>query len=296
VAEILDEDVTLRFNEPFMLLHRLSILFAVLAFGVAITIAPLAARADTFDLKTLDFEKGRTYLEVNTSYFRGFPVNSERLHGSIDPTANYAITDRWLAAIKATTNKPFDEDFRVSTVGMEHTFALRKLEGGYAIGLYGGINAATHRAETNDFAFGPIVTVGTETTSLTLNPALDKTFGQNRVEGIAFTYGWQAKHELQKGFAVGIEGYGTIQNVGTAPTLNEQPHRIGPVLYLERELSRGMAGSAAMKGLSIKDAKSSASAADATAPPKLYMEAGVLFGLTEGTQDMVFKLKGGVEF
>lgn len=287
-----------------MLLHRLSILLALMAFGVAVTLAPLAVRADTFDLKTLDFEKGRTYLEVNTSYFRGFPLNSERLRGSIDPTANYAITDNWLAAIKATTNKPFDEDFRVSTVGMEHTVALRKLEGGYAIGLYGGINAAMHRAETNDFAFGPIVTFGTETTSLTLNPALNKTFGQNHVDGIAFTYGWQAKHELQKGFAIGLEGYGTIQNVGAAPTLNEQPHRIGPVIYLEREFSRGAAGVAGLKGSSIKDTKSSAQAANmaanatasSAAPPKVYMEAGVLFGLTEGTQDMVFKFKGGVEF
>ena len=104
--------------------------------------------------------------------------------------------------------------------------------------------------------------------------------------------------DLQKGFAIGLEGYGTIQNVGAAPTLNEQPHRIGPVIYLEREFSRGVAGG--VKGVSIKDTKSSAPtstvAASMAAPPKVYMEAGVLFGLTEGTQDMVFKFKGGVEF
>jgi Putative MetA-pathway of phenol degradation len=235
---------------------------------------------------------------VNTSYFRGFPVNAERLRGSIDPTYNYAVTDKWLAAIKATMNKPLDEDFRVSTVGMDHTYALRKLENGFAFGLFGGVNLATHRTETNDISLGSVLTFGTEQTSLTLNPALDKTFGQNHVEGIALTYGWQAKHELQKGFAIGIEGFGTIQNLGRSPTLAEQPHRIGPVIYLERELSRGVSGGTSMKGLSIKDAKSSSSAVSAGsgAPPKLYMEAGVLFGLTEGTQDTVFKLKGGIEY
>jgi hypothetical protein len=281
-----------------MLLHRLSIVLAAIAAGVALS--PLMARADTFDLKTLDYDKGRTYLEVNTSYFHGYPVNAERLRASIDPTLNYAVTDRWLAAVKATMNKPIDDEFRVSTIGTEQTFALRKLEGGFAFGVVGGVNLATFRGETNDVSFGPILTFGTEQTQLTINSALDKTFGQNRVDGVALTYAWGAKHELQKGVAFGIEGHGTIQNLGASPTLAEQPHRVGPVLYLERELSRGMASSGGPKGLSLKDLKSNApvnsAATDAPAPPKLYMEAGVLFGLTEGTQNTVFKLKGGIEY
>jgi hypothetical protein len=280
-----------------MLFHRLSIFLAAVAAGVALS--PLMARADTFDLKTLDYDKGRTYLEVNTSYFHGFPVNSERLRGSIDPTLNYAVTDRWLAAVKATMNKPIDDEFRVSTIGTDQTYAFRKLEGGFAFGVVGGVNVATFRGETNNATFGPILTFGTQQTQLTINSALDKTFGQNRVDGVALTYAWGAKHELQKGVALGIEGHGAIQNLGASPTLAEQPHRIGPVLYLERELSRGMASGAGPKGLSIKDIKATApmsAAVDAAAPPKFYMEAGVLFGLTEGTQNTVFKLKGGIEY
>jgi hypothetical protein len=272
--------------------------FAIFTLATA-AIGAVSARADTFDLKTLDYDKGRTYLEMNTSYFRGYPVNAERLRSSFDPTLNYAVTDRWLAAVKANMNKPIDDEFRVSVIGTEHTYALRKLEGGLAYGIYGNVNAATFRGETNNFAFGPIITLGNETTQFTLNPALDKTFGQNSVEGIAFTYGWQAKHEIQKGFAVGIEGYGVVQNIGSAPTLAEQSHRIGPVLYFERELSRASAGDGP-KGLSIKDTKTAAplssAAPNASAPPKLYMEAGVLFGLTEGAQATVFKLKGGIEY
>jgi hypothetical protein len=276
---------------------------AIVIVGAGLGLTSVAA--DTFDIKTLDYDKGRTYLEASTSFFHGFPANADRLRASFDPTLNYAVTDRWLTAVKASMNKPIRDEFRVSTVGIEQTYALRKLDAGVAFGLYGGVNAATFRGETNNFAFGPIVTLGTETTQFTINPALDKTFGQNHVEGIAFTYGWQAKHELQKGYAIGIEGYGTVQNMGAAPTLAEQPHRIGPVLYLERELSRASAGNgpkglSIKEGLSIKDTKSSvalaAGGSEASAPPKIYMEAGVLFGLTEGTQNTVFKLKGGIEY
>jgi hypothetical protein len=258
------------------------------SFVLALALIPLTgAYADTFDIKGLAYTKGRMSVEANTSYFNGYPANAETLRASIDPAVNYAVSDHWQATLRATTNKPVDEAFRLSTINTEQIFVLRKLDAGFGFGVVATGSVAVHSEATNTVTIGPILAFGNETTTLTLNPSLEKTFGQNRVEGVAFTYGWQAKHEISKGYAIGIEGYGAVPNIGASPTLAEQPHRIGPVFYYERELTRGPAASG--KGMGPKGM-------DAPAPPKFTLEAGVLFGLTEGTQNTVFKLKSGIEF
>ena len=99
-----------------------------------------------------------------------------------------------------------------------------------------------------------------------LNPFLEQTFGHNRVEGIALSYGWQAKYEVRDGLAVGIEGYGLVENLGNSPALADQEHRIGPVLFMEIELG----------GL------------------KLTPDVGLLFGLTPATPDLTIKFNVGI--
>jgi hypothetical protein len=75
-------------------------------------------------------------------------------------------------------------------------------------------------------------------------------------------YAWQAKYELREGLAVGVEGYGLVENLGAPPRLAEQQHRIGPVLYTEVEVAKNL---------------------------KLAPSIGLLFGLTPATADVALR-------
>ena len=75
---------------------------------------------------------------------------------------------------------------------------------------------------------------------------------------------------MRKGFAFGIEGYGSITDIGNGVGTEFQPHRIGPVICIAREL-KGLSSSGR---LSMKD--SGESKHDDS--PKFGLEPGVLFG------------------
>ena len=50
---------------------------------------------------------------------------------------------------------------------------------------------------------------------------------------------WQAKLELGRGYGIGLDGLGKIENLGASPSLSQQDHRTGPALYFTTELSKG---------------------------------------------------------
>ncbi len=267
--------------------------FSVLAVSLAALVAS-PAMAGTFDVKTPDITKGETEVSVNTAFFSGYPVNAELLRHSAEIGVGYGFSDWWKAGLKINLDKTIGADYQASTAGIETQFLVRKLEGSnIGIGWYAGVDFRIADDATSTLTFGPIFQFGTEKTSFTVNPFLARTFGRNREEGVAFSYAWQAKQEIREGLAFGIEGYGSVPNIGNSPGLDFQEHRIGPVLYFERSLARS-AGAMA-KSMSIKDAKS-AEADKGPDGPKLNIEAGVLFGLTDGTQDVTYKLKGAITF
>ena len=272
----------------------------LLPLTVSIVIAAgQPAAAGTFEVKGVDVDKGVTEVGVNSAFFRGFPVNAETVRSSIEIGASYGFSDWWKLGAKVNLNQPVGGDLVASTAGIEGQVVLRKFDKGFGMGWYTGADFALRDDETNTLTFGPIVQFGTEKTSLTVNPLFARTFGQNRSPGVDFTYAWGVKHELREGFAVGIEGYGVIPNIGHSPGIDFQEHRIGPMIYLQRELG-GRGGTAVpAKGLSIKDMTAPMTGGDAgkdAGGPKLNIEAGVLFGLTDGTQDIAFKLKGSITF
>ena len=86
-------------------------------------------------------------------------------------------------------------------------------------------------------------------------------------EGIALNYGWQVKYEVRSGFAVGIEGFGVVENLSNSPGWSQQEHRIGPAIFTEIALSKDL---------------------------KITPDFGLLFGLTSATQDVALKLNVGL--
>ena len=257
--------------------------------ATAMLLSPATVSAGVFDVKGSDVEKGETEVGTNNTFFNGYPINADRVRSSHEIALGYGFTGWMKAGAKLSFDKPADDDFRLSTAGVEAQFMLKKFENGLGIAWFTGVDFRVHRDETNTVTFGPVIQLGTEKTQLLLNPFFATTFGANHEEGVEFAYAWALKQQVREGFSVGIEGYGVIPNLGDSPGVDFQEHRIGPVVYFERSLSRGNGGGR----MSVKDA---AGNGGEEGGPKLSIEAGVLFGLTEGTQDTALKLKAAITF
>ncbi len=268
-------------------------LFSTIAAAVALVALPHAAQAGTFDVKGAEVDKGLREAEFNSSFFRGYPVNAEQVRHSWEAAAGYGFTDQFKGGIKLGLDKPIGDDFRASTAGIEGLLLLKKFENGFGLAWFAGTDVRIADDETNTLTIGPVLHFGTEKTVFLFNPFFEKTYGRNREEGVAFSYAWAAKTVVRENFSVGIEGYGSIPHIGDAPGTAFQEHRIGPVIYLERELDGHGHGRAGGRSFSIKDANP---AKDETgrAAPKLSVETGVLFGLTAATQDVTVKFKAGI--
>jgi hypothetical protein len=113
---------------------------------------------------------------------------------------------------------PIESDFRVARTAVENLFVLRPVDdkrpADFGVGWFTALEASVHQDTTNTFFVGPIVTLAAQKLSFTANPFLERNFGRNSVDGIAFTYGWQAKYEVRDGLAVGVEAFGRIENLG----------------------------------------------------------------------------------
>lgn len=245
---------------------------AIAGLGAVVLAASFDAQqasAQTFDVKAPEVKGG--YLELgldNTIQSRRSGDN----RGAHDQSLDWGVTDWWRLSGVVALENPVDGDFRVARTVVENLFVLGKIDGGrgspaFGFGWFTAVEISTHPDLTNTLIFGPIMSVKRDRLSFTVNPFLEKTFGPNHTEGIALAYGWQAKYELRPDFAVGIEGFGLVDNLGNAPGWEQQQHRVGPVVYTEIALTRDL---------------------------KITPDIGVLFGLTEATPDVTFKFNIGV--
>jgi len=273
----------------FEALRRLAVGGVWIVIGVG---AAIEARAGTFEVKDTDVERGQTEIGTNNAFFSGYPANADTVRFSNEISIARGMTSWWLAAVKANGDKDVDGSFKYGTVGTEHIITLRKFGNGFGIALYGGVDVAVANEATNAFNFGPILKFGSDELSFGLNTFFTRTFGQNRSNGVDFSYSWNVKREVREGFSVGIEGHGAIADIAHAQGLAFQEHRIGPVLYFEKPLGKAGASGKPMK-LGVKEPAADKEGADG---PKLAVEAGVFFGLTDGTQDRAYKLKGAIQF
>jgi hypothetical protein len=239
---------------------------AVLAFAAA----PLA-RAGTFEVKTPDLTKGQTEFSWNSNFQRGFPPNADTTTHSTEFDLGYTPLSWLFIGGKLNLDKPMDQGWLVSTAGVETQLRFGKARPGFDFGWYSSVDFRIADDQTNTFTFGPILQFGDDKTSLTLNPFFQQTFGVNRQDGIALAFAAMAKHEVKKDVSIGVEYYGTIPDIGHTSAAF-QDHRIGPVLYLEREIGPAVDGREA---------------------PKAALTIGGYFGLTDGSPDFTGKVKLG---
>jgi hypothetical protein len=235
--------------------------------------AAIPARAGTFDVKGPEIEKGETEIATNQTFQSGFPANADLVRHSFELGAGYAFTSHFKAGIKAGFDTPLGENSRLSFVGIEAQAYFGKLAPSISWGWFMGLDARAHRNETNTIVFGPLIKFGDDKLALTLNPLFERTFGPNHDSGTSFAYAVGLKGEVRDGFAVGVEAFGSIPDIGNAPGTSFQEHRIGPVLYFDREVSP------AREGRSAK---------------KMSLEIGGYVGLTDATPDWTGKIKAAL--
>lgn len=199
------------------------------------------------------------------------------------------ITSFWMAKVALSAEKIEGESYDLSSVAFENVFRLPEASRGpLDWGWYTAIGVGTNSEETNAVEFGPVVSLSSGLMTLTLNPFFEKTFGRNREDGIALSYGWRATYEIEENFSVGVEGYGEIADIGNAPGASEQIHRIGPVLYLGH-VHGNPSHHEMHEGEHHGDEHGGHEGG-------LHAEVGVLFGLTQATPDAALKVNLGLDF
>jgi len=222
---------------------RNAIAFSVFAIAQILAGAP-ESLAQPFSLNGLGedqgaFEPGEIEFEVNSAYQSGFPTDAEEAtRFASELSMGVSLTDFLNVESGLSLSKAKDDSWKATNVSVEVTLAPPMLRGpDFGVGLFMAVEPRINKDATNEFAYGPIIQAGGEdSVQLTLNPFLEKTFGRNREEGTAFSYAWQLKGNVSEGVALGLEGYGEIEDVfRDAPAASDQVHRIGPVIYLGGE-------------------------------------------------------------
>jgi hypothetical protein len=230
---------------------------------------PGAAWADVFSVDEPEVEKGAQEVEVNAAVQNGFPVNADPVRYSMELEYTYGVT-KWLSLSPLVDfDKPDGDEFQATVAGVESVWFPVEIGKTLTLAWFTEVEGAVHYDETNSTTFGPIVQFGHDKASLILNPYFEKSFGRNHEEGMELTYQWQAKASLNERLALGIEGFGIIPDIANAPSVDFQEHRIGPVLYYEKELQNERT---------------------------FALDGGILLGLTDATPNVTGKLNASLAF
>lgn len=199
------------------------------------------------------------------------------------------VTSFWMTKLALSAEKAAGESYELSSVALENVFRLPHanpgpLDWGWFTALRAGVNSR----ETNTVEFGPIVSLSSGPATLTLNPFFARTFGRNRQEGVAFSYGWRATYEIHEKLSLGLEGYGEIEDIASAPGVSEQVHRVGPVLYVGHVhgTPHHHDGHEAGPQQEVHGGREDG----------LHAEIGVLFAVTHATPDAALKVNLGMDF
>lgn len=264
-----------------------------------------------FHLFTPAVEAGHWGFEALSGVAIGLPGDhhdeaDEGAHAHGAPRAAHEValhvgfTSYWQTKLAIGFEREDHDDYRTTYLASENVIRFAPpRESPLDFAWFTAVSAGLDSGVAHAVEFGPIVSWSAGPVALVLNPFLEKTFGDDREDGIAFAYGWRATYEIAERLNVGIEGYGEIENIADAPPGAEQIHRLGPVLYLGH-----VHGNPAHARLHADihapghddAAHGSGYAHRAQSDGEWHAEIGVLFGLTRETPDAALKFNVGIDF
>lgn len=258
-----------------------AIWLAPVASAALLTLAAApAARADMFDVKGVEITRGETELAFALAPQEGHNVNSDnvRLHG--ETSFGHAVSSWFKAGGKLGFELGATGHADATYGGVETQFLiLDPNTARFGLGWFTGFDFGFSKGYGETLTFGPVASLEiAKGLTITVNPLLQKHWSPNE-PGLDLNYAWQVKREINDAVALGVEGYGVIPDLGNAPGIEFQEHRLGPVVYLSHEMTG--AGKSMKLGATGSDAKGG----------KVELQFGVLFGFTDATPDTTGRAK-----
>jgi hypothetical protein len=240
-----------------------------------------------FYVRQPDVEKGVSEVEEHGAVYVS-PGGDEDLRQSHEIEFKRGLTGRAQLIVEGFFEQPVGEGLRFKEFEIGGQYELIKPQGdGFAFAVRTMYEAV--KDAPDEILFGPLARYAVDPNSTTLNTFFVGQVGDDRtIDGLEFKYNWQFKHEVSHRVAFGVEAFGQIEDLAHPGSFNDQLHRVGPVIYLnfgEEEIS---ASGKRESEESEHEQKSEA--------PELKMAAGVLFGMTDATSDVTFKLDAELEF
>jgi hypothetical protein len=254
-------------------INRTACLRAGIQFAIATVLLVLGAlpAAAQFYVRSPDVEKGELALEEHGAIYSG-PGEDELRRQSHEVEAKYGFTDRWEGIVEGTFRQNVGEDFKANRLELGAQYEIVERHGdGLGLAFRSFYEFALQSGDPDEILFGPLGKYVWGPDSLTVNTFFIGQVGDHRdIDSLEFKVNWRAKHEMNEKWALGVEGYGQIDDLSHAGTFDEQKHRIGPVAYFETGGHDGK--------------------------PKWEFAAGALFGVSDATSDVTYKFDAEVKF
>lgn len=254
-----------------------------------------------FEVKQPFVHQGEAELAYHGAYFEG--TKESVVHGH-EVEVLLGVTERFGIGLAGVLEQERGEDGKNNALKLTEIEAQAKLElielkgdNGIGLALYSLYGTTTVGGSSeNEFLFGPIVKAQRGKLSGTANffaVSVNNIFEDGAKEPDHWNYeiNWQAKYQLAKRFAFGIEGFSAFADIGN--DLQEDApdqHRLGPVLYVNlggKDHDDHAVG--------MKDGNHADEAADHHGP-EVAMAFGVLFGTHQDTADVALKWDVEIEF
>jgi hypothetical protein len=255
--------------------------FALTAFLVAGS--PACAQ---FYVRSPEVEKGVIEIEEHGALYGG-PGEEEQLRQSHEVEFKYGFTDRFEGIVEGFVDQEIGESIKAKQFELGGQYEIIQREGdGLGLAFRTIYEFALHDHSPDEILFGPLAEIVRGRDSITVNTFFVGQVGNDvEIDSLELKVFWRLKHEFTEKVALGLEAYSEIEDLAHAGSFEEQAHRVGPVIYfkLGEEEERD--------ALAVHDAEE-----DGPNKPEWKLAAGALFGLSEATSDVTFKLDAEVEF
>jgi hypothetical protein len=251
-----------------------------------------ARKIETNDTGELEMDENALFreryaleLEMGLTYALKMRVGVELENERIDDADTVARADDF-------------EGLQLEEIGAEIIAVLLPREGdGAGLGFVAELEGPIDQEGPNSLIVGPIVEYRSGAWFLAAIPMAVRAFGGETAEGEDvdnkwdFAYAAQLLHHFSDTWAVALEGYGTVDRLGSTGRPSAaaarfgdfDQHRLGPVVYYARPLTRTRPDS---QGAGDEDEDG----------PGLTIGLGLLEGLSSNTADHTLKLSIELDF
>jgi hypothetical protein len=240
-------------------------LFALSALWLAAT--PANAQ---FYVRSPDVKKGETALEEHGAVYSG-PGDEERRRQSHEVELKHGFTDRWELIVEGFFRQDTGESLEAREFELGGQYEIIERHGdGLGLAFRTIYEFALQEHSPDEILFGPLAKYVIGRNSATINTFFIGQIGNEaEIDSLELKVNWRLKHEFSERFALGVEGYGEIEDLVNPGSFEDQKHRLGPVVYFEFERPGA---------------------------PKWEFAGGALFGISEATSDVTYKFDAELKF